>query len=98
MRVAPEEELLARELKSRIAETLHRLPPDWRAVMEPTHQGWSPSDIAESLSWPLPKVYRLLCKARKYLVEELSLSLPSSSRGRPKQAGPGTPEPRSSDR
>jgi RNA polymerase sigma factor (sigma-70 family) len=95
--ITPEEELLARELNSRIDGALAELPPDWRQVMQLTMEGLSPGDVAGQLGWPLPVVYRLLHKARKRLVEKLSLSLPPSHRGRPRQARPEIPEPPSSD-
>jgi DNA-directed RNA polymerase specialized sigma24 family protein len=89
--------LLARELDARIVEALPRLPPGQRLVMELTLQELAPADIAAQRGWPIRKVYRLLCKARKWLVEELSLSLPASPRGRPRQTRPAAPESGSSD-
>jgi RNA polymerase sigma factor (sigma-70 family) len=95
--ITPEEELFARELSGRLDEALPRLPPDRRQVMELTLQGLLPGDIARQLGWPIRKVYRVLCQARKWLIEELSLSPPPSPRGRPKRPGPESPEPGSSD-
>jgi RNA polymerase sigma factor (sigma-70 family) len=95
--ITPEEEVLARELESGLEAAFARLPPDQRQVMELTRQGLPPREIAEQLDCPIKLVYRLLCQARKWLVEELSLTLPASSRGRPRKARPATPEPRSSD-
>jgi transposase len=66
--------------------------------MELTRQGLRPREIAEQLGCPIKVVYRLLCQARKWLVEELSLRLPASPRGRPRKPQPALPKPRSSDK
>jgi RNA polymerase sigma factor (sigma-70 family) len=92
--ITPEEEFFARELDGRLHEALPRLPPGQREVLVLTLQGLSPSDVAPQLGLPIANVYRLLHKARQWLAEELGLSQPPSNRGSPRQARPGTPEPR----